>query len=696
VGKRHADDVTLTYTDINRDEEKAMVQRFFSKHFAGKVWSLTLAMIAILVLCLAFVPVQAQASREILRLGRGTANALDWRPDGKVLAVGSATGIWLLDEALNIIDHQEPIESVRDIKWSPDGLQIAITDATGEACHTQIWDAEFSHKQADINFCGVELKWSPDGSRLAVLHEHEASIALIDTSRGAQIATLIGQSGVWSPDSTIFVTSAFSTPWYAGEPSIYVWNSQTGQQKHQIAHDTYGFGELLWSTETEHVAIWCNEEITHNDNLININICELNVRTGKISPAIKLTSTHIGDSVFITQPQWNNSHDYIAYILTRQTRGFLDLINLFDQRTGELTYVGDGYAFDWKSDENIVTSIVGNGFIQNIDAITAKVLQEQMIFTAPVSSIAWRPNGEQIASVAFGYEQDARVWDATQSAYEPELMWHAEPAEKVFYTSDNNEVVTAGTIYTDIIINHDISAWDADTGERSRGINGFYSQFDPFPLVAWNKDFTRSIQSDRDDKVQISENLTITTKGSETFGIVWSPDETKVATVSKSCGDCGFIIETWDIETGERINTIEGFQQYFDQLLWSPDSNMMAVLSLWNPMGGEDRRVSFYGIKKGKDYCCNQSDSEYFDPVDYPADVPFRPIRMSWKADSSQIALSFQESTNIYRIAGGENILTLPVTGVGSLEWSPDGTMLALGMNDGTIRIWDVSDLDGQ
>ena len=31
---------------------------------------------------------QATLDREILRLGRGTANALDWHPDGDILAVG--------------------------------------------------------------------------------------------------------------------------------------------------------------------------------------------------------------------------------------------------------------------------------------------------------------------------------------------------------------------------------------------------------------------------------------------------------------------------------------------------------------------------------------------------------------------------------------------------------------------------------
>ena len=77
---------------------------------------------------------------------------------------------------------------------------------------------------------------------------------------------------------------------------------------------------------------------------------------------------------------------------------------------------------------------------------------------------------------------------------------------------------------------HAIDTFDPDSGDRGRSIWGFYSQFDPFPLVAWNSTFTRSVRSERDNRVVFSGDVSIETAHPQTTLIAWSPDDTMIAT----------------------------------------------------------------------------------------------------------------------------------------------------------------------
>jgi WD40 repeat protein len=96
-------------------------------------------LLATIILLLFTQVVIAQDNREILRLGRGTANALDWRPDGEVLAVGSGTGVWLYDEDFQTLAHLEDADTgyVQTVKWSPQGDRLASANDTGTL---QIWE----------------------------------------------------------------------------------------------------------------------------------------------------------------------------------------------------------------------------------------------------------------------------------------------------------------------------------------------------------------------------------------------------------------------------------------------------------------------------------------------------------------------------------------------------------------------------
>jgi WD40 repeat protein len=661
-----------------------MIAKFQNHKIRGRFYAL------FLFLLLLKSPAIAQPDREIARLGRGTANALDWRPDGQVLAIGSATGVWSLDETLNILDHHTPIEIINDLAWSPDGSAIAVTGTTKQQCQTQIWDAAFSHLQVDIPYCGLEIQWSSNSEYLAAYNDRETEMALIDVASKSHI-NLPGQVGVWLPGGERLVTSQYYSHFNLGkvEPGVFIWNAETGEKIYEIMPEELGTIPL-WAIDSDHVAIRCNE--TTDDDYLHLNVCGLDLKTGEFITNFEIARTQVGNGYFATHIRFLEPDDLLVYVLDRQNRGFLNSIVTRDIKTEEYQHVGYGQDYDLHPDTNIITSIVGNGYVRNLDRQTGEFLAETYLFTAPINSIAWHPNNQQIASSGFGYDHYTEVWDVQPENYVPRIVLYSEPAGFVTYTPDGSQLVTRGTIGTDIIINiNDGTVWDASTGERQQALGGCYSQFDPCALVAWNADLTQSARCYENEMAQLSDGPTLDVDCNLIRGMFWSPDGSRIATLIGE-GDNYTLVETWNASTGELINSMMSGMEFYEHVVWSPDNTKVAIVGVWGAMGGDNRYVTISEVKSGRNYGGSDRGIRYVDLLYYPETIPYS-VPVVWSPDSLKIAASFSDGVHILSATNEQDLLTIPAVNITSLSWSADGSMLAGGSTDGTIYIWNVADL---
>ena len=134
--------------------------------------------------------------------------ALDFAPDGKILAVGGfhEVVLWRGDGSermARLVGLAERIESVR---FSPDGKRLAVTG--GLPCRmgeVQVWDVAAGKLMLSVatTYDTVNgVSWSPDGSKLAFGCD-DNSVRAIDASTGAQVL-FMGSHNDWALD-TAFV-----------------------------------------------------------------------------------------------------------------------------------------------------------------------------------------------------------------------------------------------------------------------------------------------------------------------------------------------------------------------------------------------------------------------------------------------------------------------------------------------------------
>ena len=183
----------------------------------------------------------------LVRMGNGQLYGIDWSQDGKLIAVGTETGIYLLDATtLEQLRYIETLHEVEVVRFSPNGKLIATDDYSKVA----VWDVEsgmpVAHLGEKVAFHSVRwgfpfsaevgnLSFHPDG-RLIALHSMNYSGS--DSNPSIEIWDIQTQELVreWKAnDKSFFLPDALFSPdgkWIVSnwDDGITAWDMETGEE----------------------------------------------------------------------------------------------------------------------------------------------------------------------------------------------------------------------------------------------------------------------------------------------------------------------------------------------------------------------------------------------------------------------------------------------------------------------------------
>ena len=303
-------------------------------------------------------------------------------------------------------------------------------------------------------------------------------------------------------------------------------------------------------------------------------------------------------------------HNIVGLSFTRDGRTLVSAggdtnIKFWDVATGQVQRTLSGhtnivYKAVFSPNEKLLASSSRDHTVRIWDAATGRELHKLTEMKCSVKSVAFSPNGKMVAAV--GNDGMLKIWDV-ETGRELASLIHTASKDvdisnySVVFSRDGKKVYAGNGDGT-------ISEWDVATGNETRnwkahGDGIFNLVFSPdyrilasdghgdFTVKLWDTKTWREIHTLANPK---TENLLQRVKS-----VAFSPNG-KLLAVSETGFDTKLNkyvfnrTNVWNIETGEKLFTVEGHKSDIDAVIFTPDGRFVVS-------GSTDGNIKFWDVK---------------------------------------------------------------------------------------------------
>lgn len=607
--------------------------------------------------------------QEILRIGRGTIEAIAWHPNGNLIALGGGLGVWIytteFEEVTLLEGHTRTVTSVA---WSQDGkllasgskdgtiriwdtmnwrlmkvledeldsiissiiwnpnipLLAAMRRVTGSNI-VHIWDVETGQilytLQPQAPLLGaIPMTWSPNGNRIAI-GGSDSKIVIWDITTGQFIASFEGHTDsvevlAWSPDGSRIAGA--SKP-YSRDKALRIWDVST--EENTLVFDSDGLTSIIWSSDSSRII----GVSLHN------TVRAWDLSTGQSSALFEMSGG-------LSEPfAWSRDGNFLA----RSSRQAADV---WDMRTGQLISTLEGHSPEvslvaWcPCNDKLATVNLDEPAIRLWNPQNGELLH---ILEPPssqtVSNLAWSPDGRFLASLSTEALSLIDIWDfsSDQSLLTPLTIHYEGIATSIAWSTDNQHLAN-------------VSGYDRDR-----------------TVLIWN-----------------ALNGNLVSRIPENTSLVLSLESNPAANQLAVMREDG-TIQIWDMTTlsiSATLSAERNYPQPLAILAWSPNGQHLAGAS-----GGRVNEPSFAWTWNVNTNVLSDLFQGYHQGWINSLD---------WNTDSILLGSSGEDDStiHIWDSISGQLLLEINRFGdwVTSVSWSPISNKLATGSLDGTIRIWEI------
>ncbi|MFD9038549.1 nSTAND1 domain-containing NTPase [Streptomyces bottropensis] len=343
------------------------------------------------------------------------------------------------------------------------------------------------------------------------------------------------------------------------------------------------------------------------------------------------------------------------------------VVRIWDAVSGEplrlLTGATDiGRQTAWSPDGRWVAATSRDRTVRVWDAETGDLAHELRGHRDDVWGLAWAPDSARLVSAS--HDQTALVWDLATGTSVTTLSGHSDFVEGISWSPDGRLIATGSG-------DHTVRISDAESGELRLLVRG---HTDYVWNVAWSPDGRLLASASSDQTVRIVDaydaKVVAVLRGhtDTVWGVTWSPAGDKLAT--SSTDGTGRV---WDLRPrGAESRLLDGHRKPVNQAAWSHDDTRIATAS-------DDGTVRVWDAATGA----------------FSGDVIEQADRVwstAWSPLDDRLAISTNDG--LFRILRPGQDSTSDRRGavVECVAWCPEGSRIATGDHDGTVRVWSAQE----